>query len=62
MSMTLELTNEQSNLVWSALCKHEEYLINKACEDEMFDETRLEYIKDLRILRSTKEVYIESWK
>ena len=59
--MKLVLTKDQADSIWAALCKQEEYLIGKACEDQMYDETRIGYIMELKHLREAKEIYIKAW-
>lgn len=48
--------------IWAALCEHSEYLIKKACEDDMFDETRLNYLADLKACRDAQKALIVNWE
>ena len=40
--------------IWASLCQTEDYLVAKACEDYMLDETRLAYLSDLKACREAK--------
>lgn len=55
----MKLSKEINDAIWRALINHNDYLLNKVCEDDLFDQTRLEILDTLRSCKKAMEYWVK---
>lgn len=52
---------QHNDAIWSALSNHAEYLTSRAIDDNISDQTKLAYLRDLKACRDAMAVVIKYW-